>query len=204
MFVVPAKIGEADAHTDYKREIAVSQLPRGPGRLVTRYYVVPCHSYPEAGLPEAHLRCGNMRAAVAGEDVAGANDRDVTVTACAGQGQSIVPLRSPRVPALVSNAKRPESTTTSCPSRDTHVRRNKSSKNRPSGSVAEEIRPGCLIRTARQPLAACLRPYHDWMTEEDSSDEREVIQCYCHTCCASGPAEAHDSPAQVPMRRNER
>ena len=27
MFMVPAKIGEADAHTDCKREIAVSQLP---------------------------------------------------------------------------------------------------------------------------------------------------------------------------------
>ena len=86
-----------------------------------------------------------------------------------------------------SNAKRPESTTTSC--RDTHVRRNESSKNRPSGSVDEEIRPGCLIRTARQP--ASLRPY--WMTEKDSSDEREVIQCYCHTCQEERQARVRDA-----------
>ena len=31
------------------------------------------------------------------------------------------------------------------------------------------------------------------MTEEDSSDEREVIQCYCHTCQEERQARVRDA-----------
>jgi hypothetical protein len=86
-----------------------------------------------------------------------------------------------------SDAKHPESTTTSC--REAHVRRIKSSKNDHLAQWMRSSGRAALIRMARQ--AASLRQYR--RTEDDSPDESEVIQCYCHTCHEERQARVRDA-----------
>jgi hypothetical protein len=124
-------------------------------------------------------------AALAPEKAGGNSPMTTTATppSAANFGSTVPQSKGPST----SDAKHPESTTTSC--REAHLRRIKSSKNRPSGSVDEELRPSCLIRMARQ--AASLRQYR--RTEDDSPDESEVIQCYCHTYHEERQARVRDA-----------